>query len=105
MTYPYRIPFKEMAGESPAQYVTAKAATVGTHRLRVVEFQRGFEEVDWCRLAHTGYVLDGRLQVTFPAGEIVVGTGDGLHIPLGDAHRHKATPLTDRVLLVLFDPI
>jgi hypothetical protein len=105
MTHPYRIPFVQMAGESPAQFVTAKAATVGAHRLRVVEFRMGFQEVDWCRLAHTGYVLAGRLQLAFPTEQIVVETGDGLYIPLGDAHRHKATPLTDRAVLVLFDPI
>jgi hypothetical protein len=105
MTHPYRIPFPEMAEDSPAPYVAAKAVTAGTHRLRLVEFRHGFEELDWCRLAHTGYVIEGRLRLTFPRQEVVVQAGDGLHIPLGDAHRHKATPLTERVLLVLFDPI
>ncbi|HEX7926385.1 MAG TPA: cupin domain-containing protein [bacterium] len=104
MRHPYRIPFGEMAGESPAQYMSAKAATVGSHRLRLVEFRKGFQEVDWCRLAHTGYVLEGRLHLAFPGQELTLEAGDGLHIPLGDAHRHKLTPLTDRVALVLFDP-
>jgi quercetin dioxygenase-like cupin family protein len=105
MTHPYRIPFSEMAGDSPAPFVSAKAVTAGSHRLRVVEFRRGFEEIEWCRLSHTGYVLEGRLRLAFPAQEVVLQAGDGLHIPLGDAHRHKAMPLSDRVLLVLFDPL
>ncbi len=105
MAHPYRIPFPQMAGDSPSPHTTVKAATAGSHRLRLVEFRKGFEEPDWCRLSHTGYVLEGRLEVAFPAGRIVLETGDGLHIPLGDAHRHKAAPLTDRAVLVMFDPI
>jgi quercetin dioxygenase-like cupin family protein len=104
MTHPYRIPFPDMAADTPAPHVLAKAATAGSHRLRLVEFRAGFEEIDWCRSPHTGYVLEGRLRIAFPAGEVVVQAGDGLYIPLGDAHRHKAIPLTDRVLLVLFEP-
>jgi quercetin dioxygenase-like cupin family protein len=104
MTHPYRIPFGEMAGASPAQFMSAKAATVGSHRLRLVEFHKGFQEVDWCRQSHAGYVLEGRLHVAFPTQELTVETGDGLYIPWGDAHRHKVTPLTERVLVVFFDP-
>ena len=105
MTHLYRIPFPQMAGDSPAPHTTVKAATAGSHRLRVVEFRKGFEDPDWCRLPHTGYVLEGSLRVAFPTEQIVLEPGDGLYIPLGDAHRHKATPLTDHAVLVLFDPI
>lgn len=105
MTPGYRIPFTEMPGDFPAPFVTAKAAIAGSHKLRLVEFQHGFEEPDWCRQGHTGYVIEGRLQVTFPGGTVVLEAGDGLHIPVGDAHRHKAAPLTARARLVLFDPL
>ncbi len=105
MAQRYRIAFPEMPEESPGPFVSAKAVPAGTHRLRLVQFRRGFEEADWCRAVHTGYVLEGRLRIVIPGQEVVVPSGDGLHIPPGEAHCHKATPLTERAVLVLFEPI
>lgn len=105
MSHAYRIDFGALPEQSPAPHARMKAAPAGTHRLRVAEFQRGFVEADWCRAPHTGYVLEGRLRLAFPGQELELGPGDGLHIPPGEEHRHKATPLTERVRLVLFEPL
>jgi quercetin dioxygenase-like cupin family protein len=54
---------------------------------------------------HAGYVLEGRMTVEFAGGErVAFGAGDGIDIPPGQAHGHKATPLSDRVVMVLFEP-
>jgi quercetin dioxygenase-like cupin family protein len=55
---------------------------------------------------HAGYVLEGRMTVEFAGGggRVEFGAGDGIDIPPGQAHGHKATPLSDRVVMVLFEP-
>jgi quercetin dioxygenase-like cupin family protein len=73
--------------------------------MRLVELQRGFVEEEWCAREHTGYVLEGRMTVEFAGDERVeFGAGDGIDIPAGPEHGHKASPLTERVVMVLFEP-
>ena len=52
-------------------------------------------------MGHIGYVLDGRLEVSFSASREVFEAGDGVFILPGDEHRHKARALTDTVTLIL----
>ena len=74
-------------------------------QVRLVEFSAGFVEADWCVRGHVGYVLDGRMEVDFDGAVEVFGAGDGLFIPAGQAHRHKARILTDTVSLVLVERV
>jgi quercetin dioxygenase-like cupin family protein len=99
------IGFGEMAWETPAAFVRSKRVSEGGRTMRVVEFQRGFVEEEWCAREHAGYVLEGRMTVESAGGERVeFGAGDGIDIPEGPEHGHKATPLSDRVVMVLFEP-
>jgi hypothetical protein len=92
-----------MPWESPAPGVRCKKRQHDGRLLRLVEFTREFVETDWCVKGHAGYVLEGVIVVDFHGKDVVFVAGDGLFIPPGDEHGHKARAVTDSVTLVLVD--
>ena len=50
-----------------------------------------------------GYVLAGEMDVDFSGQVVRFSAGDGVLIPQGEKHRHKATVITDVVRLILVE--
>jgi len=98
----YKVGFESMPWDAPAVGVKCKAHEQGSRRLRLVEFTNEFVESNWCTKGHIGYVLEGQMRIDFDGKPVVFDPGDGLFIPPGEQHKHKATVLTDvaRVILV-----
>ena len=101
----YRIDFKNVPWDAPAAGVRCKVHEQSGRRLRLAEFTREFEEHQWCTKGHIGYVLQGRMQIDFDGRVITLGEGDGLFIPPGESHKHKARVLTDRVKAILVEDV
>ena len=101
----YRVDFGSMAWEQPAAGVRCKAYEQGGRRLRLVEFTREFVEPDWCIKGHIGYVLEGQMELDFHGRIVTLKAGDGLFIPPGDEHGHKARVLTEIVRIVLVENV
>ncbi len=101
----YRIDFKSMPWESPAAGVKFKAYERNGRKLRLVEFTREFVEPDWCTKEHIGYILEGKLEVSFDGKVIVFGPGDGLFISSGEKHKHKSRVLTDAVKIIMAEDV
>ena len=99
----YRIDFESIPWETPADGVRFKAYEQDGKRLRLVEFTKDFVEADWCSSGHVGQVLEGRMEIDFDGNVIAFGQGDGIFIPPGEAHKHKARVLSDTVRLVLVE--
>ena len=100
----YLIPFTKLPWESPAAGLRQKTAPCGGHRLRLVEFTDLFQESDWCRKLHIGYVLEGELILDFDGRMERFHPGDGFFLPGGEDHRHKAiVPSGGRALVLLVD--
>lgn len=99
----YKIDFELMAWEVPAVGVRFKSFQQGGIKLRLVELSKEFVEPDWCTKGHIGYILEGRLEIDFNGKAIVFGPGDGIFIPAGEVHKHKAKVLTDVVKMVLVE--
>ena len=98
-------------------------------QIRLLEFtkslraKRSNQEPDWCRKGHIGYILEGELEVEFadvawascpctkepstgkmPVGRLVTfKAGDGVFIPAGETHQHKARAVTEVARLVLVE--
>jgi quercetin dioxygenase-like cupin family protein len=89
--------------ESPVAGVRFKRYEHNGQSLRLAEFTKEFVEADWCSKGHIGYVLEGVITVDFHGKDVVFVAGDGLFIPPGSEHRHKARAITDSVTLVLVD--
>lgn len=95
-----RIDLEGVPWAEPAVGVRSKTADLGGRRVRVVEFAPGFSEAEWCRKAHAGYVLGGRLEVHFAEGAEVLSAGDALVIGAGEAHRARVLEGPVRLFLV-----
>ncbi len=85
--------------------VRFKAYTQASKRLRLVEFAKDFVEPDWCRGGHIGLILEGQMEIDFDGQVIVFGPGDGVFIPPGEGHKHKARVLTDKVKAILVEDV
>jgi quercetin dioxygenase-like cupin family protein len=100
---PYRVDFDSIPWESPLHGVRFKRFEVNGRRLRLVEYTSDFVEPDWCAKGHIGYVLEGRFEIDFDGTTVAFGPGDGIYIPAGAEHKHKAKPLMDLVRVVLVE--
>ncbi len=99
----YRIDFGSMPWDESVSGIRMKVHREPEMQIRLVEFSSRFVEQDWCRRGHIGYVLNGRLEVSFSEGQEVLEAGDGVIIPAGDEHRHKAHALTETATLILIE--
>lgn len=98
----YRVDFASKPWEQRAAGVRCRVFEQDGRTVRLAEFTRDFVEPNWCTKGHIGYVLEGEMELDFHGMVVTLRAGDGLFIPPGDEHRHKARVLTDvvRVLLV-----
>ena len=72
-------------------------------QLKIVEYSREMEP-HWCEKGHIGYVLEGRMEITFGGDggdKVVFNPGDGLLIPNGTRHRHMAKILSEKVIVIM----
>ncbi len=99
----HRVDFELLPWQAPAPGVRFKACEHDGQRLRMAEFTKDFVEADWCVKGHVGYVLEGVIEVDFHKREEVFVAGDGLFIPPGNEHGHKAHAVTNSVTLILVD--
>ena len=101
----YKINFESMAWENPMVGVRFKAYEQDGRKLRLAEFTKEFVEPDWCTKGHIGYILKGQMEIDFDGKVIVFKVGDGVFIPAGEKHKHRARILTDVVRVILAEDI
>ena len=99
----YRIDFEVISWKSPAAGVRVKVYEQNEKILRLVEFSKEFVEAEWCTKGHIGYILEGRMEIDFNGRIVPFGPGDGIFIPSGDQHAHKANVLTDMLKVILVE--
>jgi len=101
-TCQYKVDFGSIEWQSPLPGVRFRAFVEGSRRMRLVEYTSDFVEPDWCAKGHIGYVIEGRFEIDFDGQVVQLAPGDGIFIPPGVEHKHKARVLSDiaRVFLV-----
>ena len=64
--------------------------------IRILELSRAWNEREWCKKPHNGYVLSGALNLEFEsnARRLVVKKGQGFSIPEGYSHKASCKSLT-----------
>ena len=55
-------------------------------------------EGKWCVTGHSIFILSGRIRYRFDTHTVEAGPGDMLHIPAGEAHRHKPSVVGDETV-------
>lgn len=88
----YRLRFDDVEWESPIPGMRQKVLRTGDRRVRLVEYTADMEP-HWCERGHAGYILEGKLETEFDDGVAVLSAGDGVLIPDGPEHRHRARVL------------
>jgi len=99
---PYGVRFESMTWETPAAGVRQKIHRVGTRALRLVEYSAEMPP-HWCSAGHVGHIVEGDLEIEFKSGIEKFRAGDTLFIPAGDAHAHRAVPLTPKVVALFVE--
>ena len=89
----YRYDFEATEWTVPMAGVRHKVFPLQGRRLRLVEYSAEFEP-HWCERGHVGQILEGRFQIEFDEGTEIFNAGDGIAIPDGPEHRHRATVLS-----------
>jgi hypothetical protein len=89
----YKCDFETVPWTMPIDGVRHKVFPFQGRRLRLVEYSSEFEP-HWCERGHVGQILEGRFQIEFNDGTEVFKAGDGVAIPDGPEHRHRATVLS-----------
>jgi hypothetical protein len=97
-----RVDFDSMEWESPMPGVRHKASIRNGRCLRLVEYSKSMEP-HWCHRGHTGYILDGQLEIEFKGGREVYESGDGVTIASGEEHAHRARVLSDVVRAIFVE--
>lgn len=101
----HKAEFAAQNWEMPSPGMRMKVCRQADMQTRLVEFTKDFVEPDWCLRGHVGYVLDSRIEIDFHGEVEAFGPGDGIIIPSGEEHKHKARALTKTVTLVLMEGI
>lgn len=98
----YRIQFADLDWESPLEGVRHKVGETQETKLRLVEFSADMPP-HWCEVGHVGQILDGTFEIEFAATKQIFNAGDGVLIPSGHAHRHRAKTLTPVVRAIFVE--
>jgi hypothetical protein len=101
----YRVEWDAYPWISPLPGARFKVCEQNGRKLRFVEFTRAFEEPDWCRKGHMGYVLEGEGELQFSGQTLRLRAGDGIFIPAGDEHKHLLHVLSDCFRCVLVEDV
>lgn len=99
----YKVDFQALPWQSPKEGVRFKVYKQDGRQLRMVRFEKGFAEASWCEKGHAGYLLEGQVEMTFDDRVVIYNAGDGIFIPDGAEHRHRAKILSDGARLLLVE--
>lgn len=100
----YKIVFADVEWDSPIPGVRHKVATVDDLKLRLVEYSPEMAP-HWCTVGHVGQILTGTFEIEFNDGTQVFDAGDGVMIPSGEEHRHRAKVLSDVVRAIFVEKV
>ena len=100
----YKVTFADVDWASPMPGVRHKIVVDGETKLRLVEYYPEMAP-HWCEVGHFGQILDGRFEIEFAESTQIFVEGDGVMIPAGAEHRHKARALTDVVRAVFVEQV
>jgi ethanolamine utilization protein EutQ (cupin superfamily) len=99
---PYRVDFEALPWTTPMEGVRCKSVSEGDRRLRLVEYSASMAP-HFCEKGHVGYILEGKIEIELEKETLVFQAGDGVFIPDGPEHRHRARTLTKTVTAVFVE--
>jgi hypothetical protein len=99
------IDFDALEWEPLGASTRQKRIVAGSCAVRLLQFDADFQETEWCRKAHFGFVVSGSLRIEFANRTERLAAGDGLAIPGGPSWEHRALVPEDGATLFLVEPL
>jgi hypothetical protein len=96
--------FSETEWQKVSEFARQKLIDNGEKRVRLLQLLPGFQEQDWCQRGHTGYVIEGTLEIEF-AGKSKQSFSSGDAFLVSKGEEHKARTGSGSALLFLVDDI
>lgn len=100
----YLVNFQNIDWTSPLKGVRHKIFIQGDKQIRLVEYTKDMP-LHWCENGHYGLILEGKFEIKFEHKTIVYDKGDGVFIPNGKEHKHRAKVLSDLVKVIFVEDI
>lgn len=95
--------FSVLPWETISDCARQKLIDNGEKRVRLLELSAGFREQDWCMRGHTGYIINGTLEVEFKDSDVAYNSGEPLMISSGQPHMARVT--SGKTTLFLIDDV
>ena len=100
----HKVNFDKLDWETPIEGVRCKIYKHGNRQLRLVEYIREVP-LHWCEKGHYGYILEGEFEIEYQNETLVYKVGDGVFIPEGKNHKHRARVLSETVKVVFVENV
>jgi quercetin dioxygenase-like cupin family protein len=100
----HRIEFDGLEWQSPIAGVRERSVVQNGLRLRIVEYDRSMP-LHWCEKRHYGMMLSGEMEIEYPEERLIYRSGDGIVIPAGSEHRHRARVLTEKATVFFVEGV
>jgi len=97
-TIQYKADFNNLAWEQPLKGLRQKCLVQNNICLRLAEFSKEIP-LDWCKNGHTGYVIEGTVELEFENSTVIYHKGDGIFIPESPEHKHRVRVISDKALI------
>jgi len=101
----HKVIFDTLDWESLQPGVRYKRYKSDDKQIRLVEYDKSFNEQVWCIIGHMGYVIEGEIQIDFNGENINYRPGDAIFILPGEAHKHKLKVVSDKAILFLVEDV
>ena len=100
----HKINFEELNWEEPIKGVKHKIYKYGNKQLRLVVYTKEMPP-HWCEKGHYGMILEGEFEIEFENEKQIFRKGDGVFIPNGTKHKHRARVLSESVKVLFVEDV
>ena len=104
MAVQYRVDFDKLEWATALEGVRHKYIDQNNLRVRLVEYSKEMPP-HWCEKGHYGYLIEGQMEIEYEDSSIVYKPGDGVFIPDGSDHKHRARVISEKVLVFFIEKI
>jgi quercetin dioxygenase-like cupin family protein len=104
VTIQHKAAFDKLEWESPIEGVRHKYIDQNNLRMRLVEYSREMPP-HWCEKGHYGYLIEGQFEIEYENEKVIYRAGDGIFIPDGPDHKHRAKVLSEKVLVFFLENV
>jgi len=100
----HKVNFEGLDWVVPIKGVNSKIYKQGDKQLRFVTYTKEMPP-HWCEKGHFGMILEGDFEIEFENEKLIFRKGDGVFIPDGAEHKHRARVLSEYVKVLFVEDV